>query len=178
MSTEPGYSGTNIMLTIQGRIGNSITVGAETVPVLYGWWADPDNTRSPGTTPAKSYVVVTWSEMRAGLKGAHILNLDVFTLIGPESGGDPHGIRCNKIADALVEIFRAPYNDRFLVRDFTDPSMPMDTSICLYTVGPNSARGFPTMRQFLPWEDGLNRVRLTFQFKTVVDRSWYGGIDP
>lgn len=176
---DPGYRGTNITLTVQRRIGDSLTVGSETVKVLYGRFADPDATRTPGTNPLKSYVIVTWGDQSAGQKGSHVCYLDVFTLIGPETaGGDPQGLRCSRIADAIMEIFRAPSNDRFSVYDFADVTAPLRTGICLYTVGPNSARGFPLRREVIPWEDGLNRIRITYQFKTVVDRSFSGGYDP
>lgn len=178
MALAAGYRATNITLTVQQKLGNSITVDAEVVPILYGRWPDPSSMRTPSGTPMKSFVYGKWLDQTAGQKGAHVCTLDVVTLIGSERGGDPQGLRCSRIADAIQGLFTAPTRDRFYVKDFTIPSTPLDTDICLYVRGARGTRGMCYSRTVIPWEDGMNRIQLKYQFQTAVDLSGAGTFDP
>jgi hypothetical protein len=171
MSVPTWARSTNITLSIQRRIGNSITVAGVTYPIYYGMMGDPD-ARDTNSEDEEAWVQVLWLQESAGGKGQHLLSIDVYSKTGPiGGGGDPMGITCRRIADAVEDIFRWP-NAAFRIYDYAALGAPVETNVCVQCQNTRGTPGVVESKQTIPFDRTLNRVNLTFRFITAVDAMW------
>jgi hypothetical protein len=161
----------NITLSIQRRIGNTVTAGGVSYPVYYGMNGDPD-ALDVNNTDQVAWVQVLWLDESAGGKGRHILSVDVYSKTGPVgAGGDPMGITCRRISDAVEDIFRMP-NAAFEIFDYAALGAPVGTGVCVQCQNTRGTPGVVEAKQNIPFDRTLNRINLTFRFITAVDGMW------
>ena len=171
MAVPAWARGLNITLSVQRRIGNTITAGGVEYPVYYGMQGDPD-TLDTNSGDELAWVQVLWLKEAAGGKGEHIMSVDVFSKTGPAgAGGDTMGITCRRIVDAFKDIFRWP-NTGFEIHDYTSIGAPSATGVCLKCQNTNRAPGVPESEQTIPFDPTLNRIQLTYRFITPLDGMW------
>jgi hypothetical protein len=160
------FSAQNLLLTVQRRIGS--TLGGYVVH--YGRYADPDQRGEPLAVPERAFYSAVWTELAAGLRGVHQLELNAFSRVGApgHSDGDAYGYRVAAMAEHARNLW-APPQEWMQVYDFDDPQNPVPTDQCLLCINPRKVRGAPAAITQFRWDDETWRVRMYFEFKTVLD---------
>lgn len=171
MATPAWARSLNITLSIQARIGNTITAGGVDYPVYYGMMGDPD-TLDTNNTDEVAWVQVLWLQESAGGKGQHLMSVDIYSKTGPlGAGGDPMGITCRRISDAFEDIFRMP-NAAFEIQDYAVLTAPVGTGVCVQCQNSRGTPGVVEAKQTIPFDPTLNRINQTYRFITAVDAMW------
>lgn len=190
----PAYArARNIRLTVQQRIGDSITVATVTgqgaaqsfaVPVIHSFrWADPEAVRDPAATGDRAYVITQWLADGAGKRLPSTLQADVYCRTRPpgSSQGDAFGLVAADVADHLVDLFRGEragghgageggmLKAWLPILDFTTPTSPVSTGRHLRCVTPGGQEGMPSEVRSLGEVNGYQRVVVRWSFRTIPD---------
>lgn len=122
-------------------------------------------------TNMTDWVVISFLGDTAGKKGFTLVQIDALTLIsGRRSAGDRFGVRCQQIAD---EIHAALHVESMPVYDFSSaPSSPVLIPRKKIIIQ-NSSGAFrePEEVTALSFDEGLNRIVLTYRIRTLGDYS-------
>ena len=167
----------NIRRTVQMKIGNSLNVEGRQVPVYHDYaFADPDAMRQAGTTPVAAWVETAFISQGAGHRADALWQLDVFSRIGGEgeATGDPFGMFCEAICEALLTVFAGVgasgvQRGKFFINDYADPANPVATSMCLLMQNSRGDVGEPQEKRRVPFQDDYRRVTMTMRFRTIQD---------
>lgn len=182
----------DLRLSVTYRIGDALSMttpsqvagGAPvslTVPVYHDWpLGDPDSARAPGGAEEPAFVGTHWIQDGAGMRGRSILQVDVYTRIGPQgaTAGDPLGLLNAELCDAVVERFAGidaagVLNAYVPILSFDDPTAPVappeGEGGCLVCQTLGGDFGVPQERRSLGRRNGFVRTTMRLVFRTTQD---------
>lgn len=181
----------DLRLSVTYRIGDTLGISSPsqvdggglvglTVPVYHDWpLADPDSMRLPAGTQEPAFVGTHWIQDGAGMRSYSILQVDVYTRVGPQgaNNGDALGLLNADICDAVAEVFAGTDAADILkayvhILNFdTDPPTepPEGEGGCLVCQTLGGEFGVPMDRRSLGRRGGFVRTSLRFSFRTTVD---------
>ena len=167
----------NIRRTIQSAIGNSVTVGADTIPVYHDYsFADPDNLRKTGSIE-RAWVETQFIKEGAASRGFAMMQLDCYSRVGKEgsASSDAFGFYVESIADELLSVFagvdgNGDQRGYLRVKDYSvDPLNPVDVNMFLLMQTTGGDIGVPQERVRLSLDQDFRRVTITMAFRTIQD---------
>jgi hypothetical protein len=121
-------------------------------------------------TGKDSWVEVTFLSDDAGKKGEALVQIDVYVpYSGRRTGGDRYGVICQQLADA---VHNALHVDTMQLYDFSTPALPVAVAGKKLVILNN--RGTfrePNEQRSMNLEEGIHRITLTYQLRTIGDFS-------
>tara|TARA_R100000388_G_scaffold7971_1_gene7429 strand:+ start:291 stop:848 length:558 start_codon:yes stop_codon:yes gene_type:complete len=174
---DASRSWSNIRRTIQTWVGNSVSFDGVDYPVYHDYaFSDPDAMRSAGADGQPAWVETAFILQGAGRRDDALWQVDVYSRVGGEgeATGDPFGLICEGIAEALLEPFSGVdatglQKGKKYVNDYADPQNPSPTTMCLFMQNSNGDIGEPDEKRRLAFQDDFRRVTMTIRFKTIQD---------
>ena len=173
-----GSDWSNIRRTIQTKVGNSMVLDGRSVPIYHDYTeSDPDNRRESGNQKA-AWVETKFLTQGAGRRADALWQLDLYSRKGPPNSttADQFGLFIDRMATALCSPFRGVdptglQRGKFHVLDFSDPTAPTSTTMCLFMQNARGDIGEPDEIARLDFYEDFRRATVTMRFRTVQDAS-------